>query len=210
MMRKLAVVVILVLLVLLVIIPSEVRAALIQGKEPELFQQVGSAYPGDQGTNTNNIGSIYPINSGTPPTASFGTVTQTTTRTLTFTPTRTVYRTTEFATATSSYANTAAAIRTAEALTIQALTRISPLYTPGTPSPSPVESETPTTTGTSMPSWTTTPSITDYPTVITTPRVLARGGTDTLANFRFLLFGLGFLSLACFLIVGFWFFFKRH
>ena len=209
-MRKLAVVIILFFFVLLVLIPSEVRASLDQGKEPELFQQLGSPYPNNQSTNTSAIASAYPIDSVTPPTASFGTITQTTTRTLTFTPTRTVYRTTEFATATSSYANTAAAIRTAEALTIQAATRNSPLYTPGTPSPSPIETETPTLTGTSMPSWTPSPSLTTYPTVITTPRVLQKGETNSTSNFRLLLIGLGVLGLICFLIVGLWFISKKH
>ena len=209
-MRKLAVIIILVLLFLLVLVPSEVRAALLQGKEPELFQQVGSAYPNEQSTSTDTLGSAYPIDSVTPPTASFGTVTQTTTRTLTFTPTRTVYRTTEFATATSSYANTAAAIRTAEALTAQAGTINSPLYTAGTPSLSPFGTETPTTTGTSMPSWTPSPSITVYPTVITTPRVLQRGEAKAASSLRLILIVLGAMGLCCFLIVGFWFIFKKR
>ena len=211
-MRKLAVVIILVFFVLLVLIPSEVRAALVQGKEPELFQQVGSAYPNDQSTNTSAIATVYPIDSVTPPTVSFGTSAQSTstTRTLTHTPTRPLFQATGFVTATSSYANTAATIRTAEALTIQAATRNSPLYTPGTPSPSPIETETPTLTGTSMPSWTPSPSLTTYPTVVTTPRVLQKGETNSSSNFRLLLIGLGILGLICFLIVGLWFISKKR
>lgn len=209
-MKKLSIVIILSLLVLLVLIPSEVRAAFVQGEEPKLFQQVGSAYPNDQETTTDTAASAYPADSVTPPTASFGTVTQTTTRTLTFTPTRTVYKTTEFATATSSYANTAAAIRTSGALTSEASTRNSPLYTPVTPSPSPLVSETPTGTEGSMPSWTPSPSITNYPTVITTPRVLQRGEIREATTLRTLLFGLGALGLTCILIVGIWFISRKR
>jgi len=195
-MRKLAVVIILVFFVLLVLIPSEVPVALGQGNSPRILQ----------------IDTVYPFDSGTPPTVSFGTSAQSTstTRTLTHTPTRTLFQTTGFVTATSSYANTAAAIRTAEALTIQAATRNSPLYTPGTPSPSPIETETPTLTGTSMPSWTPSPSLTTYPTVITTPRVLQKGETNSSSNFRLLLIGLGILGLICFLIVGLWFISKKR
>jgi|GEM_PF-3255163 len=181
-MRKLAVVIILVFFVLLVLIPSEVPVALGQGNSPRILQ----------------IDTVYPFDSGTPPTVSFGTSAQSTSTTR------------GFVTATSSYANTAAAIRTAEALTIQAATRNSPLYTPGTPSPSPIETETPTLTGTSMPSWTPSPSLTTYPTVITTPRVLQKGETNSSSNFRLLLIGLGILGLTCFLIVGLWFISKKR
>jgi hypothetical protein len=211
-MRKIAIVIILALLVMLVLIPSEVRAALIQGQEHKLFQQVASAYPNDQITNTSAVSSAYPVESGTPPTASFGNATQTISGslTLTFTPTRTALAATGFVTATSSYANTAAAIRTGEAQTMQAATRNSPLYTPGTPSPSPLEGETATTTGTSMPSWTPSPSFTNYPSVITTPRVLQRGETGSALQLKSWLIGLGALGLTCFLIVGLWVFFKKR
>ena len=211
-MRKLAVVIILVFFVLLVLIPSEVRAALGRGDSPRIFQQIATAYVIGDSTITVALSTAYGFDSVTPPTASFGTSAQSTstTRTLTNTPTRTSFPATGFVTATSSYANTAAAIRTAEALTIQAATRNSPLYTPGTPSPSPIETETPTLTGTSMPSWTASPSLTTYPTVITTPRVLQKGETNSSSNFRLLLIGLGILGLICFLIVGLWFISKKR
>jgi hypothetical protein len=196
-MRKLIVVIILALLMLLVLIPSEVRAAMFQVQAPKIPQQAASAYPA--------------VDSVTPPTVSFGTATLTLTATRTpyFTPTRTVYQTTQFATATSSYANTAAAIRTINAMTMEAATRNSPLYTLGTPSPSPALTETPTLTSTSMPSWTISPTITTYPTVITTPRVLQRGEVKATLNLRSLLIGLGALGLTCFLVVGIWFVFKK-
>ena len=208
-MRKLAFVIILALLVLLVFIPSKVRAALVQGNKPEIFQQVSSAYPNDQATSTDTLGSAYPIESGTPPTASFGTPTNTT-RTPTHTPTRTGFQSTGFVTATSSYANTAAAISTRNAMTLEAATRNSPLYTPGTPSPSAVTTETPTITSTSMPSWTPSPSITTFPTVITTPRVLENGISTRSSELRVLLIGLGILGLSCFSIVGIWYFRKKR
>ncbi len=208
-MRKLAVVLILALLVLLVFIPSEVRAALVQVKEPGLFQQISSAYPNDQVTSTELQSSAYPIESGTPPTASFGT-SQSTTRTPTHTPTRTIFQTTGFVTATSSYANTAAAIRTMNAMTLEAATRNSPLYTPGTPQPSAAATETPTMTSTSMPSWTPSPSITIFPTIITTPRVLEKGTSKNAVDLQAILIGLGILGLSCILIVGIWYFRKKH
>ena len=207
-MRKLILVIILALFLILVLIPSEVRAALVQGKQPADFQQVGSAYPNDQSTNTGALGSAYPIESGTPPTASFGTSSQSTstTRTITHTPTRTLFQTTGFVTATSSYANTAAALSTSNAMTLEAATRNSPLYTPGTPA----LIETPTITSTSMPSWTPSPSITSFPKVITTPRVLENGQSKSTIDLRALLIGLGVLGLSCFFVVGIWYFRKKR
>lgn len=211
-MRKLTVVIILVLLVFLVLIPSEVRAALVSRNNPYIFQQIATAYPNRTSTITGAISTAYPIESGTPPTVSFGTATQSgnATQTPTFTPTRTLFQTTGFVTATSSYANTAAAIRTISAMTLEAATRNSPLYTPGTPSSSLIETITPTITSTSMPSWTPSPSLTSYPTVITTPRVLLRGEGNSPENLRSLLISLGTLGLTCFIVVGIWYFRKKR
>ncbi len=196
-------VLILTLLVLLVFIPSEVRAALVNGNNPINFQQITSIDP-------------YPIASDTPPypinTVTFGTSAQSTstTRTITPTPTRTIFQTTGFVTATSSYANTAAAIRTINAMTLEAATRNSPLYTPGTPQPSAAATETPTMTSTSMPSWTPSPSITIFPTIITTPRMLEKGTSKSAVDLQAILSGLGILGFSCILVVGIWYFRKKH
>lgn len=205
MLRKVLVITILFILAVFVLVPSDVRAAFVQGERPESFVQVASAYPDAETTSTDSPGSAYPIGTGTPPTAAFGNLTQTPP----FTPTRTLLLATGFVTATSSYANTAAAIATQNAMTLQAVTRNSPLYTPEISPSGENLAETATITSTSMSSWTPSPSITNFPTIITTPRVLERGVSKTVLTLKTLLVGLGILGVACLLVVGIWYFRKQ-
>lgn len=206
--RKLIVLLILCLMIFVGLVPLEVRAAFVQGKDPASFQQIASAYPNGETTGTYSIPSAYPGETITPPTAAFGnaTQTQTTNQTPSITPIRTVSQATGFVTATSSYANTAAAIQTMNASTVQAATKNLPLYTPGTML---TQTEALTVTSTSMPSWTPSPSFTSFPTLITTPRVLNKGENNTFVNLQLLLSGLGILALTCFLAVGIWYFRKK-
>ena len=199
------VVIILILLVFLVLIPRDVRAAFVQGNNPGSFVQVASAYPDGEETSTDTLGSAYPIETGTPPTAAFGNTTQTATPTAT----RTLLPATGFVTATSSYANTAAAIATQNALTLQAATINSPLYTPVPTQSGENQGETATFTSDSLPSLTPSPSITSFPTLITTPRVLERGASSLAPTLKTVLIGLGSLGVLCLAVVGFWYFRKR-
>lgn len=206
-MRKVIAVLVLFFFIILILLPKAVKADVSRSGFAGGFQQLSSAYPDITEFPTDYVNEGYPMESSTPPTASFG---DGQTPTLTFTPTITEIVPSGFVTATSSYANTAAAIQTDEAYASEVSASESP---DSTQQPSPDgqnAQETPTPEASSLPSWTPSPSHTAYPAVQSTPRVLQKGSDAAGYGDKSLAFGLAGTAILGMILFGAYKFLKKH